>query len=112
VSGGHINPAVTIGVMVSGQMSVIRGLLYMVVQYIGALIGAGLLKVIMGQCEFTMRIFYLTPTVLQLYCNLETKTKNGKNIWKLLCKVSVSAVTKPLLFFFIRDPQPYSEMYT
>jgi aquaporin related protein len=45
VSGGHINPAVTLGVMVAGQMSIVRGVLYMVAQYLGGIAGAGLLRV-------------------------------------------------------------------
>ncbi|CAL8131561.1 unnamed protein product [Orchesella dallaii] len=44
ISGGHINPAVTLGVLVSGKMSVIRGVLYMVAQFLGGIVGAALLK--------------------------------------------------------------------
>jgi len=44
ISGGHINPAVTFGTMVTGQLSILRGILYMIVQYLGAIIGALLLK--------------------------------------------------------------------
>ena len=44
VSGGHINPAVTMGFIAARRMTIVRGLLYMVAQTLGALAGAGILK--------------------------------------------------------------------
>lgn len=44
ISGGHINPAVTLGALVTRKVSIIRGLLYIVSQVIGALLGAWLLR--------------------------------------------------------------------
>lgn len=44
VSGAHVNPAVTAGMLVTGNISVIKGLLYVVVQCLGALVGSALLK--------------------------------------------------------------------
>jgi len=46
VSGGHINPAVTFGFLVTRKITVIRALLYIVSQCIGALLGAYILKVV------------------------------------------------------------------
>lgn len=43
ISGGHINPAVTVAVVVTGRMSLIKGAMYVVAQLVGALVGAGLL---------------------------------------------------------------------
>ncbi|CAH1402036.1 unnamed protein product [Nezara viridula] len=40
VSGGHFNPAVTVGFMVVTSIPVIRGLFYLLVQSLGAVIGA------------------------------------------------------------------------
>lgn len=40
-SGGHLNPAVTIAVTISGHMHIIKGILYIIVQVIGGIIGAG-----------------------------------------------------------------------
>ncbi|KAJ4803337.1 Aquaporin PIP2 [Rhynchospora pubera] len=42
--GGHINPAVTFGLLVGGKVSLIRALFYMLAQVLGAICGAGLVK--------------------------------------------------------------------
>jgi aquaporin Z len=47
VSGCHINPAVTIGMITAGRMSVNEGIAYIISQIIGGIIGAGLLVLIL-----------------------------------------------------------------
>ncbi|KAJ4746988.1 Plasma membrane intrinsic protein [Rhynchospora pubera] len=44
ISGGHINPAVTFGLFVARKVSLIRALLYIVAQCLGAICGVGLVK--------------------------------------------------------------------
>lgn len=46
VSGCHINPAITAGLMAVGKIGVLKGLAYMVTQCLGGLVGAFILKVI------------------------------------------------------------------
>lgn len=46
VSGGHINPAVTVALLLTRKITVIRALLYVVVQCIGAIVGACILKAV------------------------------------------------------------------
>ncbi|MQM02115.1 hypothetical protein Taro_034875 [Colocasia esculenta] len=49
ISGGHINPAVTFGLFLARKVSLLRAVLYMVAQCLGAICGVGLVKAIMKQ---------------------------------------------------------------
>ncbi|XP_012056030.1 PREDICTED: aquaporin AQPAn.G [Atta cephalotes] len=44
VSGGHVNPAVTLGLVVIGKVPIIRGILYVVAQCVGAIAGSAILR--------------------------------------------------------------------
>nr|CCI55670.1 EaTIP2,1 [Equisetum arvense] len=44
ISGGHVNPAVTFGLFLGGQISFLKTLLYWIAQLLGAVIGSYLLK--------------------------------------------------------------------
>ncbi|KAG0472869.1 hypothetical protein HPP92_014726 [Vanilla planifolia] len=44
ISGGHINPAVTFGLFIARKLSLTRALFYMVMQCLGAICGAGMVK--------------------------------------------------------------------
>jgi len=50
ISGGHMNPAVALAFVVIGEQSVVGGLLYMLAQCLGAIIGSFLL----WGCTFTL----------------------------------------------------------
>ncbi|XP_054983658.1 aquaporin-5 isoform X2 [Sorex araneus] len=43
VSGGHINPAITLALLVGNQISLLRAIFYVVAQLVGAIAGAGIL---------------------------------------------------------------------
>ena len=45
VSGGHFNPAVTAACLVTGKITILKGLCYVVAQCLGAICGAALLQV-------------------------------------------------------------------
>uniref|UniRef100_A0A1B6MT02 Aquaporin n=1 Tax=Graphocephala atropunctata TaxID=36148 RepID=A0A1B6MT02_9HEMI len=45
VGGCHINPAVTLGFMIMGKTSALRGLLYVVAQLVGAVVGTEIYKI-------------------------------------------------------------------
>lgn len=49
VSGGHYNPAVTTGMMVTGRISPPEGIAYIVAQLVGAVLGAFAVKVVAGK---------------------------------------------------------------
>ncbi|KAL2539738.1 Aquaporin PIP2-2 [Abeliophyllum distichum] len=44
ISGGHINPAVTFGLFLARKVSMIRAIMYMVAQCLGAICGVGMVK--------------------------------------------------------------------
>lgn len=46
VSGGHINPAITAGFLLTRKIGFVRALLYVIAQSLGALAGAGILKAV------------------------------------------------------------------
>lgn len=56
ISGGHVNPAVTVGMMVARKIGVRLGVLYIIAQLVGAAVGGYLLSV----------IFASSPTELAL----------------------------------------------
>lgn len=55
-SGGHINPAVTLSMMLSRNISPVRGLIYIVAQVAGATAGGGLLFVAVGEKNYASGI--------------------------------------------------------
>ncbi|KAK1119499.1 hypothetical protein K0M31_013326 [Melipona bicolor] len=64
VSGGHINPAVTFGLMVIGKVPVIRGLLYVILQCIGAIAGSGILRALSpNRMEHALGVVSLSPGI-------------------------------------------------
>ncbi|KAL2933142.1 Aquaporin PIP2-1 [Bienertia sinuspersici] len=44
ISGGHINPAVTFGLLLARKLSLVRAIFYMIAQCLGAICGVGLVK--------------------------------------------------------------------
>jgi len=44
-SGGHFNPAVTLGVFIAGTIQLKKALLYILMQLIGGIMAAGIFRV-------------------------------------------------------------------
>ncbi|XP_049804995.1 aquaporin AQPAe.a isoform X1 [Schistocerca nitens] len=44
VSGAHVNPAVTAGMLVTGNITILKGLLYIIAQCVGSITGSAILK--------------------------------------------------------------------
>ncbi|KAF3775837.1 Aquaporin [Nymphaea thermarum] len=48
ISGGHVNPAVTFGLALGGQITILTGIFYWVAQLLGAIVACFLLKLVTG----------------------------------------------------------------
>ncbi|CAK9174568.1 unnamed protein product [Ilex paraguariensis] len=48
ISGGHVNPAVTFGLALGGQITIITGFFYWIAQLIGSIVACYLLKIVTG----------------------------------------------------------------
>ncbi|KAJ0729758.1 putative aquaporin PIP-type pTOM75 [Helianthus annuus] len=54
ISGGHINPAVTFGLFLARKLSLTRALYYILMQCLGAICGAGVVKAFEGSTEYKL----------------------------------------------------------
>jgi MIP family channel proteins len=61
ISGGHFNPAITFGFVVSGRMKPLQGLLYWLAQLVGAIIAAAILLPIIGRAAIAAGTPALVP---------------------------------------------------
>jgi aquaporin TIP len=76
ISGGHINPAVTIGLFTGGVISITRGFIYVAVQCIGAICGSLFLTAIIpSDYRFTLGATTTSPEMnggetfgMELFC--------------------------------------------
>lgn len=48
ISGGHVNPAVTFGLAVGGQITILTGIFYWIAQLAGSIVACYLLKLVTG----------------------------------------------------------------
>ena len=65
VSGCHINPAVSIAMLVSGKLGIKDFIGYVVAQFLGATAGAGVLMAIVGKEAASAQTHFITTT---LFC--------------------------------------------
>eukprot|EP01125_Pyxidicula_operculata_P007353 TRINITY_DN24_c1_g1_i1.p1 TRINITY_DN24_c1_g1~~TRINITY_DN24_c1_g1_i1.p1 ORF type:complete len:289 (+),score=58.81 TRINITY_DN24_c1_g1_i1:52-918(+) len=62
ISGGHLNPAVTLSIVIAKKMSVLKGLLYIICQCVGAILGSALIKGTIPE-EVSMKVSYGATTI-------------------------------------------------
>lgn len=48
ISGGHVNPAVTFGLALGGQITILTGIFYWIAQLLGSIVACFLLKFVTG----------------------------------------------------------------
>lgn len=63
VSGGHVNPAVTIASILTGRTSYISGILYIIAQVLGALVAASITVFILPQTKMVPEKTWFAPVV-------------------------------------------------
>ncbi|ELT92559.1 hypothetical protein CAPTEDRAFT_219373 [Capitella teleta] len=51
ISGSHINPAITLGVIIAGECELLQGFVYVLAQLVGGIIGAGLAQMSLTAAE-------------------------------------------------------------
>lgn len=61
ISGGHLNPAVTLGLAVGGNISVVRSVLYVVAQLLASAAACFLLKYLTGGLVIISHILPFYP---------------------------------------------------
>lgn len=65
ISGGHLNPAVTFGLAIGGNITIITGLFYWIAQLLGAVVASFLLVFVTGG-----KVHTRTPNLI--CCQLRT----------------------------------------
>lgn len=84
ISGGYINPAVTLAMFINKRISGIECGIYMICQFVGALLAAGIMKLLlMGPAEG------------------ETITTLGQNVYGIFDKFGALAFEVILTFIFV-----------
>ncbi|XP_052071841.1 aquaporin-8-like [Mytilus californianus] len=79
ISGGHFNPAVTIGVSLCGRLSLQATILYPVVQIVGGLLGAALTRAVQPPRAYIDNEYFFENGITVL-------RKDVKPGWALLCE--------------------------
>ena len=59
-SGGHLNPAVTVGVLVAGGVNIVAALCYIIAQLVGGIVGAACVLVSQTSCYYNTDLADLT----------------------------------------------------
>ncbi|KAL9291593.1 Aquaporin TIP2-1 [Arabidopsis thaliana] len=66
ISGGHVNPAVTFGLAVGGQITVITGVFYWIAQLLGSTAACFLLKYVTGGLVCSHHLYLLSRKIKRI----------------------------------------------
>lgn len=62
ISGGHVNPAVTFGAFVGGNITLLRGIVYIIAQLLGSIVASALLVFVTASVSLIFHgILYIEP---------------------------------------------------
>ncbi|PPE02084.1 hypothetical protein GOBAR_DD00898 [Gossypium barbadense] len=57
ISGGHVNPAVTFGLALGGQITILTGIFYWIAQLLGSIVACFLLKAVTGGLTVPIHVY-------------------------------------------------------
>lgn len=73
ISGGHVNPAVTFGAFIGGNITLFRGVLYIIAQLLGSIVASALLKFVTGGLVSSFQNGVVLFRAWRLYVNSGVK---------------------------------------
>ncbi|CAF4952793.1 unnamed protein product [Rotaria sp. Silwood1] len=86
ISGGHFNPAVTLGVLITGNIQLKKALLYMLMQLIGGVMAAGIFRLLSHTSTYNRchggATFLMT---IKISKKLDELTMDRINWWEGMC---------------------------
>lgn len=93
ISGAHVNPAVTFGILVGGKIKLQKALLYMLAQFIGGIIAAFLFAALVGGANGTALTGFLGGADFNY--GQTTGFLTADNVW------NAAAIEAVLAFFLV-----------
>lgn len=103
ISGAHFNPAVTVGLLVGGNIEPIKAALYIIVQFIGGIVAAFLIVGVLGGAEAEGVVAFLGDPSGFNY-GQTTGFLTEPNVWG-------AAIIEAILIFFLLSAIYQSAVY-
>lgn len=69
ISGGHLNPAVTLGLAIGGNITILTGIFYWIAQLLGSIVASFLLKFVTQMVYFLDNHITIYPKTMTLILN-------------------------------------------
>lgn len=101
ISGCHINPAVSLGVLLSGKMAIGEFFVYIIAQFLGAIAGGGMLKLIALKLP-------LFNNAIGSNALIGNSAGNGGSIWASLLIEAFMTGVFVLVILFVTSKEKYS----
>ncbi|XDB50173.1 PREDICTED: aquaporin-5 isoform X3 [Capra hircus] len=114
VSGGHMNPAITLALLVGNQISLLRAVFYLVAQLVGAIAGAAILY---GLAPYNARGNLAVNAIYFTGCSMNPARSFGPAVimsrfssahWVFWVGPIVGAATAAIIYFYLLFPHSLS----